>query len=123
VRPTLLSALGTAILLAQVGVGATPRIGPSTPAGPMLDRLNNSVTRPLPTLPPPTGMRPGDVWVPDRYVPVPGQAGGAFVPGHWERPISNREHYVPPLVITNPDGQSTTLPAGIRLPPDQRQTP
>ena len=90
----------------------------------MLDGLTHSVTRPLPTLPsPPTGQHPADVWVPDRLVPIPGQAGGAMVPGHWERRISDREHYVPPLVIRTPDGRTTTLPAGVAPPPDQRQGP
>ena len=116
--------LTAALLLAQArGVG-TPRIGPTTPAGPMLDGLTNSVTRPVPTLPaPPTGQSPADVWVPDRIIPVPGQAGGALVPGHWERRLSDREHYVPPLVIRTPDGRTTTLPAGVAPPPDQRQSP
>jgi hypothetical protein len=111
----------TAVAFAQVG--ATPRIGPSSPSGGALDSLTNSVTRPIPTLPPPTGQHPADVWVPDRIIPVPGQPGGAHVPGHWERRLSDREHYVPPLVITTPDGQRTTLSAGIALPPDQRQQP
>jgi hypothetical protein len=111
--------LAAALLLAQVG--ATPRIGPTTPAGSSLDRLTNSVTRPVPTLPaPPLGQHPTDVWVPDRIVPVPGQAGGALVPGHWERRLSDREHYVPPLVIRTPDGKTTTVPAGVAPPPDQR---
>jgi len=110
------------ILLAQAR--ATPRIGPTTPAGPMLDQLTNSVTRPVPTLPaPPMGQYPSDVWVPDRIVPVPGEPGGAHVPGHWERRLSDREHYVPPLVITTPDGRSTTVPGGVLLPPQQRQSP
>jgi len=115
------SATAEPVMLAQLG--ATPRIGPSSPSGPALDQLMNSVTRPVPTLPPPTGQHPADVWVPDRIVPVPGQPGGAHVPGHWERRLSDREHYVPPLVITTPDGQRTTLPGGIVLPPDQRQQP
>jgi hypothetical protein len=109
------------LLLAQAGV--TPRIGPTTPSGPTLDQLNRSVTRPVPTLPPPTGQHPSDVWVPDRVVPVPGQAGGALVPGHWERRLSDREYYVPPLVIITPDGRTTTLPAGVLPPPEQRQSP
>ena len=115
--------LAAALLLAQIGGPA--RIGPTTPAGPALDRLTNSVTRPVPTLPaPPTGQHPADVWVPDRIVPIPGQTGGgALVPGHWERRLSDREHYVPPLVIRTPDGRTTTLPAGVAPPPEQRQGP
>lgn len=113
--------LAGALLLAQAT--ATPRIGPSTPSSRALDQLTNSVTRPLPTLPPPTGQHPADVWVPDRIVPVPGQSGGAHVPGHWERRLSDREHYVPPLVIRTPDGGTTALPAGVMPPPNQRQSP
>jgi hypothetical protein len=113
--------LAAALLLAQGA--AAPRLGPTTPAGPMLDQLNRSVTRPMPAVPPPTGQHPADVWVPDRLVPVPGQAGGAWVPGHWERRLSDREHYVPPLVIRMPDGSTTTLPAGVAPPPEQRQSP
>jgi hypothetical protein len=114
--------LAAALVLAQAG--ATPRIGPSSPSGAALDALRNSVTRPVPTLPaPPIGQSSADVWVPDRIVPVPGQPGGAHVPGHWERRLSDREHYVPPLVITTPDGRSTTIPGGVMVPPDQRQSP
>ena len=116
--------LAATLLLAQVG--ATPRIGPTTPAGPALDSLNRSINRPVPTvptLPAPTGHHPADVWVPDRFVPVPGQAGSALVPGHWERRISPNENYVPPLVITGPDGRTTTRPAGVERPPEQRQSP
>ena len=109
------------IVLAQA-TGA-PRVGPTTPAGPMLDRLNQSLRQPVPTLPPPTGQHPADVWVPDRIVPVPGSPHGAHVPGHWERRISDRENYVPPLVIRTPDGGTTTLPAGVAPPAEQRQGP
>jgi hypothetical protein len=109
------------ILLAQAG--ATPRIGPTTPSGRALDQLTNSVTRPMPAALPPTGSHPADVWVPDRIVPVPDQPGGAIVPGHWERRISDREHYVPPLTVTTPDGRVFTVPAGVLPPPDQRRSP
>jgi hypothetical protein len=114
--------IAAALLVAQVG--ATPRIGPTSPSGAALDALMNSVTRPVPTLPaPPIGQHPSDTWVPDRIVPVPGQPGGAHVPGHWERRLSDRENYVPPLVIITPDGRSITVPGGVMLPPDQRQSP
>ena len=115
--------LAAALLLAQAR-GASPRIGPTTPGAPALDSLNRSINRPVPTAPaPPIGDAPADVWVPDRYVPVPGQAGGALVPGHWERRISPNENYLPPLVIIGPDGRTTTLPAGVARPPEQRQSP
>ncbi|HYE93538.1 MAG TPA: hypothetical protein VEA38_21075, partial [Terriglobales bacterium] len=100
--------------------GVTPHTGATTPAGPMLDRLMNSMRQPLATLPPPTGQHPADVWVPDRLVPVPGSPHGVLVPGHWERRISDREHYVPPMVIRTPDGATTAIPGGVMPPPDQR---
>ena len=100
-----------------------PRIGPSSPSSRALDQLQRSVTAPVPTLPPPTGQNSADVWVPDRIVPVPDQPGGATVPGHWERRLSDREHYVPPLTATTPDGRVFTVPGGVMPPPEQRQTP
>ena len=115
----LVAGLAVAMTLAQ----ATPRVGATTPAGPMLDQLNRSMSRPVPTLPPPSGQSPADVWVPDRIVPIPGQPAGAHVPGHWERRISDRENYVPPLVIRTPDGGTVALPAGVMPPPEQRQSP
>jgi hypothetical protein len=109
----------TTMLLAQLG--ATPHVGPSTPAGPMLDRLNQSMRQPVPTLPtPPTGTSGPDVWVPDRLVPAPGQANGVWVPGHWERRLSDREHYVPPMVIRTPDGGAVAIPGGVKPPPEER---
>lgn len=112
----------TLVLLLAQATG-TPRLGPTTPLGPTLDRLNESSMRPLPTLPAPVGQHPADVWVPDRIVPIPGQPGGAHVPGHWERRISDRENFVPPLVIRTPDGGTVALPAGVMPPPEQRQSP
>src|SRR5438309_1676601 len=91
----LVAGLIGALLLAQAG--ATPRMGSSSPSGRALDQITNSVTRPVPTLPPPTGQLPSDVWVPDRIVPVPDQPGGLIVPGHWERRLSDHQNYVPPL--------------------------
>ena len=117
----LAAAFAGAVLLAQAT--ATPRIGPSTPSSRALDSLTNSVTRPLPTLPPPTGQAPADVWVPDRIVPVPDQPGGLIVPGHWERRLSDQQNYVPPLTATTPDGRVFTVPGGVMPPPGQRQSP
>ena len=115
------TALVGAVLLAQAT--ATPRIGPSSPSSRALDQITNSVTRPLPTLPPPAGQSPADVWVPDRIVPVPDQPGGLIVPGHWERRLSDGQHYVPPLTATTPDGRVLNVPGGVMLPPGQRQSP
>ena len=115
------TALVGAVLLAQAT--ATPRIGPSSPSSRALDQITNSVTRPLPTLPPPAGQSPADVWVPDRIVPVPDQPGGLIVPGHWERRLSDGQHYVPPLSATTPDGRVLNVPGGVMPPPDRRQGP
>ena len=71
-RPVVRAAFIVTVLLAQLG--ATPRVGPTTPAGPMLDRLHDSLRQPVPRLPPPAGRAPSDVWVPDRL--VPGTAAG-----------------------------------------------
>jgi hypothetical protein len=118
------SVLVLTVLVAQLGgVQATPRIGPTSPGSRALDQLQRSVTTPVPTLPAPTGRHSADVWVPDRIVPVPDQPGGAIVPGHWERRLSEREHYVPPLTATTPDGRVFTVPGGVMLPPEQRQSP
>jgi len=109
------------LLLAQAG--ATPRMGSSSPSSRALDQLTNSVTRSMPAVPAPQGTYSSDQWVPDRIVPLPDQPGGAFVPGHWERRISDNQNYVPPLVVTTPDGRVFTVPAGVAPPPDRRQSP
>ena len=88
-------------------------------------KINAASTRGLPVPPPPATMIRHDLtWVPDRYVPIPGAAGAlVFVPGHWERRLSEREVYVPPLPITQPVAGPQTIPAGVHPPADQRQTP
>jgi hypothetical protein len=117
------SADANPVLVAQRSgaVGLPPR-GRSPSAG-ALDQLERSVTRPLPRLPPPASPRPSDrVWVPDRYVPLP-DGSSAHVPGHWERPLPGGDHQVPPLLTCTPDGRCATVPGGVRLPPDHRQSP
>jgi len=98
-------------------------MGSSSPSSRALDSLTDSVTRPMPAVPPPTGQQSSDVWVPDRIVPVPDQPGGLIAPGHWERRLSDHQHYVPPLTVTTPDGRVLTVPGGVMPPPDRRQTP
>ncbi len=112
-----------AVLVALVLAQATPRIGPRSPASSALDQLTNSATRPVPTLPAPTGQSSSDVWVPDRILPSPDQPGGLQVPGHWERRISDQQYYVPPLTVRTPDGRIHTTPGGVLPPPEHRQTP
>jgi hypothetical protein len=62
--------------------------------------------------------------VPDRYVTVPEAPEGVLVPGHWERRLSDREFYVPPLVVCRSvTGQCVTVPAGVRPPIQTRIGP
>ncbi|MBI2206676.1 MAG: hypothetical protein HYU41_22805 [Candidatus Rokubacteria bacterium] len=68
-------------------------------------------------------MRPDMMWVPDRYVPVPGAPQGVLVPGHWEQRLSDRSVSVPTLTIVHPAGESSVIPAGVRPPADQRIGP
>ena len=109
------------IFLAQAG--ATPRMGSTSSTSRAVDQINSSSLRPMPAVPRPTGAHPSDVWVPDRIVPVPDQPGGAMVPGHWERRLSDHQHYVPPLTATTPDGRVFNTPAGVMPPPQERRGP
>ena len=98
--------------------------GGTTPGGAIFDRLNQSTTRPLPQTPPPTVRPPDSTWVPDRTVQVPGVDGQVFVPGHWERRLSDHEVYTPPLTGRTPQGDRTVdFPAGTRPPVNERQYP
>ena len=99
-----------AVLLAQLGSG--------TPLQRSLDRLEQSVTRPVPQAPPPTASRPTDVWVPDRFVSDPSSGQLIPLPGHWERRLPSGELYGPPTTICGPTG-CTTIPAGPRPEPHQ----
>jgi hypothetical protein len=95
-----------------------------TPASGALERLERSVTRPAPVAPRSPAPRPDQVWVPDRYVPAPGAPEGLFVPGHWERRLSEREFYVGPLVVCRPGTTDCrTIPAGVRGPVETRDGP
>ena len=46
-----------------------------------------------------------------------------MVPGHWERRLSDQQHYVPPLTVNTPDGRAIFVPGGVMPPPDRRQSP
>ena len=103
-----------ALLAIQTGAGA------QTP----LERAKALAMRPVPSVPhrelPPSDM----VWVPDRYVRIPGEPGEARVPAHWERRISDNEFYVPPLILQNPStGTSRAVPHGVRGPAELRHWP
>src|SRR2546426_1662217 len=69
------------------------RPGGTTPGGAIFDRLHDTTTRPMPPVPSSTAPRPEATWVPDRSVQVPGTDGPVFVPGHWERRLSDHEVY------------------------------
>ena len=98
--------------------------GGTTPGGAIFDRLNQSSTRPVPTTPPPSVRPPSMLWVPDRFVQVPGVDGQLLVPGHWERRVSDHEVYTPPLTGRTPQGDTTiNFPAGTRPPVNERQSP
>jgi hypothetical protein len=94
-----------------------------TPASRILDQLKSAVTRPVPTVPRREALRPDMIWVPDRYVSIPGSGEPACVPGHWERRLSEREYFAPPLPICGPEGSCVMAPAGVREPPASRLGP
>ena len=105
---------GVLLILAQLGGG--------TPLQRSLEQLERSVTRPVPQAPPLPASRPGDVWVPDRFVSDPASGQLVQVPGHWQRRLPSGELYGPPTTVCTSTG-CTTIPAGPRPAPEQRQTP
>jgi hypothetical protein len=116
-RPHLTRALAGCLLGAMA-----VHVGPTTTSQ-AVNQINSMSTRPLPSAAPRPAAREPLVWVPDRVVPMPGE-GVVVVPGHWERPLEPREVHVPSLTVRNPEtGASTTLPAGIRPPSDERVGP
>jgi hypothetical protein len=70
-----------------------------------------------------TEASPESTWVPDRSVQVSGTDSPVFVPGHWERRLSDHEVYTPPLVGRTPNGEIIYFPAGVRPPFNERQAP
>lgn len=106
--------LTAATVFAQAPAPSAGGLRPREPLG----ALRDSTRRPLPTVPPQPAPPPGQqVWVSDRHVMVPGVPGPVHVPGHWERRISEREVYTPPLVGVAPDGAAVYLPGGVRSAP------
>ena len=97
--------------------------GGTTPAGALFDRLNSATTRPLPQTPAPVPPTPSDIWVPDRFVQVPGTDGQVMVPGHWERRLSDHQVYTPPLSGRATNGDIVNFPAGTQPPAHERQAP
>jgi hypothetical protein len=104
---------GAWLLLAQVS-------GP--PGSSALDALERAVKQPMPQAPAAPVHRSPDVWVPDRYVSDPVRGGTVHVPAHWERRLSDREYYAPPTTVcSSARGECSTIPAGVRPPPETRQ--
>jgi len=96
-------------------------LGPTTTSQ-AVNQINTGAMRPVPSAAPPPVARESMIWVPPRLVPVLGAPAGVMVPGHWERRLpDSTEVHVPPLRIFTPStGTSTTVPAGIRPPVEQR---
>jgi len=120
--------LGVAVIVStaapQLASGQMrPALGGTTPSGAMFDRFNGTMTRPVPRVPSPTPPTPGETWIPDRTVQVPGTDGPVSVPGHWERRLSDHEVYTPPLLGRTPNGDIINFPAGTRPPATERQAP
>ena len=108
--------VGALLVLAQFG-GGTPGRSP-------VEQIERSVTRPVPQAPAAPVERSPNVWVPDRYLADPMQGGTSFVPGHWERRLSDGQYYAPPSILCNSAGGAcSTAPAGVRPPPDMRSAP
>jgi hypothetical protein len=97
--------------------------GGTTPGGAIFDQLRDSTTRTVPQTPPPTVRPPDMMWVPDRYVQIPGAESPVLVPGHWERRLSDHEVFTPPLTGRTPQGEIINFPAGTRPPVEERQAP
>jgi hypothetical protein len=139
-RATLLLVAVLGTLVPRIGPAQTPTPpGGTTPGGGIFDHLQRESTRPTPAVPappattpqppspaaPPAPRTPAEdmVWVPGRTVHVPGVAGTVFVPGHWERRLSEHEVYVPPLTGHASGGGTVRWPAGVQPPAHERQSP
>ena len=113
-RATQLIAGGLLMLQAGGGTGVSRAV----------DQINATSRLTVPTVGPRDVARPETIWVPDRWIPTPGTGGAALVPGHWERRVSDRESYTPPLTAVNPaDGSLLIFPAGVRPPAEARREP
>jgi len=89
-----------------------------------VDQINAATRRPVPSVGPHEVVRSPTIWVPDRWIPVPGTGGTALIPGHRELQLSEREFRVPPLTVVSPvDGAIQVLPAATRPPAETRHTP
>jgi hypothetical protein len=93
------------------------QLGPTT-TGRAVDQINGMSSRPLPPVAAPSVAPPRSVWVPDRYVRLPGAAGPVVVPGHWEHRLPSGDVSVPPVMLDRgADGMPQTLPGSTRQSP------
>ena len=95
----------------------------TTPGGAIFDGLRSSTTRPVPQVPSPTVRTPDMMWVPDRFVQVPGVDSPVLMPGHWERRLGNGDVHTPPMAGRSLNGDIVQFPAGARPPVEERQAP
>lgn len=108
------SVIGILLVVLQLGGG--------TPLQRSFEQIQRSTTRPVPQAAPPPAARPGDVWVPDRYVADPLNGRLLLIPGYTERTLPGGQLQSPPITICRDStGACTTYPAGVR--PDPRQSP
>ena len=114
----------SAASLVAVALLVVAQLGSGTPLQRSFDQIQRSVTRPVPQAPPAPASRPGDVYVPGRYVGDPVDGRGVLVPGHWERALPGGGYLTPPITVcSEATGVCTTFPGGVRPSPEQRQTP
>lgn len=86
------------------------QLGPTT-TGRAVDQINGMSSRPLPSVAPSPVAPPRSVWVPDRYVRLPGEPNPVLVPGHWAHRLPDGNFSVPPVTVERPsDGTYQTLP-------------
>lgn len=121
-RPVACGLLAGGLLPLLPSAAVTP--GAGTPMSRIFDQFYRDAMRPLPPLPPaPAPSVANDVWVPDRYVPLPGVPGGAWISGHWEQRMPNGDFHAPPLLGITQDGRLIHIPAGARPPLEHRHGP
>jgi hypothetical protein len=101
-----------------------PSLGGTT-ASQAVNQITRSATQGVAIPPPPSVTQPNQLWVPDRWLPAPGQTTPALVPGHWEQRIDERRSYSPPIIVVDPStGATRVSPAEIKeQPPAERTAP
>jgi len=108
--------------MSQIGFGLP--VFQVAPMARALNQVKATAMRPVPAAPALDRAQVDTIWVPDRFVSIPGEPGEWWVPGHWERQISDSEVHVPPLAIFNvTTGTPSAIPAGRKAPPALRQGP